>query len=162
MSNIGQSLDLSLNSDDLIYFVEDDYIHKINAIEEMIYTYEKFSSLINNELFLCPTDYPYLYINPTKTNVLFGNKSHWRRVDQTLCTFLTSKKMIEKYFDNLKLMTTIEHVPFEKPLHDIFSNEYCFSPIPSLAIHFTNINSIYGISPNENLNKLWSENEFIE
>ena len=162
MSNIGQSLDLSLNSDDLIYFVEDDYIHKINSIEEMIYTYEKFSSLINNELFLCPTDYPYLYINPTKTNVLFGNKSHWRRVDQTLCTFLTSKKMIEKYFDNLKLMTTIEHVPFEKPLHDIFSNEYCFSPIPSLAIHFTNINSIYGISPNENLNKLWSENEFIE
>ena len=162
MSNIGQSLDLSLNSDDLIYFVEDDYIHKINSIEEMIYTYEKFSSLINNELFLCPTDYPYLYINPNKTNVLFGNKSHWRRVDQTLCTFLTSKKMIEKYFDNLKLMTTIEHVPFEKPLHDIFSNEYCFSPIPSLAIHFTNINSIYGISPNENLNKLWSENEFIE
>lgn len=162
MSNISQSLDLSLNSDDLIYFVEDDYLHKINSIEEMIFTYEKFSSLINNELFLCPTDYPYLYINPTKTNVLFGNKSHWRRVDQTLCTFLTSKKMIEKHFNNLKLMTTFEHAPFEKPLHDIFINEFCFSPIPSLAIHFTNVNSIYGISPNENLNKLWSENEFIE
>ena len=162
MSNISQSLDLSLNSDDLIYFVEDDYLHKINSIEEMIFTYEKFSSLIKSELFLCPTDYPYLYINPTKTNVLFGNKSHWRRVDQTLCTFLTSKKMIQKYFDDLKLMTTFEHAPFEKPLHDIFSNEFCFSPIPSLAIHFTNINSIYGISPNENLNKLWIENEFIE
>ena len=99
------------------------------------------------------------YINPTKTNVLFGNKSHWRRVDQTFV--LLTKKTIEKHFDNLKLMTTL-NVPFEKPLYDIFINEFCFSPIPSLAIHFTNINSIYGISPNENLNKLWSENEFIE
>ena len=26
-----------------------------------------------------------------------GDKSHWRKIDQTLCTFLTSKKIIEKY-----------------------------------------------------------------
>ena len=162
MSNIGQSLDIAFDSNDLIYFVEDDYLHKLNSIEEMIYTYEKFSSLLNDELFICPTDYPYLYTNPIKTNVLIGNNSHWRRVDQTLCTFLTSNKMIQKYFNLLKTMSTVEHLPFEKPLHEIYKKEFCFSPIPSLAIHFTNINSIYGVSPNENLNKLWNENEFIE
>ena len=161
MSNISQSLDIAFDSDDLVYFVEDDYLHKLNAIEEMIYTYEKFSSLLNNELFICPTDYPYLYTHPNQTNVLIGNNSHWRRIDQTLCTFLTSKKMIQKYFDLLKTMSTLEHLPFEKPLHNIYKKEFCFSPIPSLAVHFTNINSIYGISPNENLNKLWNENEFI-
>ncbi len=162
MSNISQSLDIAFDSDDLIYFVEDDYLHKLNSIEEMIYTYEKFSSLLNNELFICPTDYPYLYTNPTQTNVLIGNNSHWRRIDQTLCTFLTSKKMIQKYFDLLKSMSTFEHLPFEKPLHEIYKKEFCFSPIPSLAIHYTNINSVYGVSPNENLNKLWNENEFVK
>ena len=162
MSNISQSLDIAFDSDDLIYFVEDDYLHKLNSIEEMIYTYEKFSSLLNNELFICPTDYPYLYTNPAQTNVLIGNNSHWRRIDQTLCTFLTSKKMIQKYFDLLKTMSTFEHLPFEKPLHEIYKKEFCFSPIPSLAIHYTNINSVYGVSPNENLNKLWSENELIK
>ena len=159
MSNISQSLDLSLNSDDLIYFVEDDYLHKINSIEEMIFTYEKFSSLINNELFLCPTDYPYLYINPTKTNVLFGNKSHWRRVDQTLCTFLTSKKMISKYYGDLIKMGEIEHEPYETILHNIYDKEKCFSPLPSLALHCTNVNSVFGLSPTINFKKLWEESK---
>ena len=162
MSNIKQSLDLAKNSDDLVYFVEDDYLHRENSIEEMIYTYEKLSTLFNDELFLCPIDYPYLYMQPEKTNVLIGNSHHWRRVDQSLCTFLTSSKMINKHFNQLSSMCEKEHYPFEKPLHEIYKKEYCFSPIPSLAVHFTNINSIYGISPNTNLDKLWAENEFKE
>ena len=159
MANIKQSLNLAKNSDDLIYFVEDDYLHKDNSIEEMIYTYEKLSTLFNDELFLCPIDYPYLYMEPNKTNILIGNSHHWRRIDQTLCTFLTSSQMINKHFNQLVSMCEKEHYPFEKPLHEIYKKEYCFSPIPSLAVHFTNINSIYGISPNVNLDKLWKENE---
>ena len=162
MANIKQSLNMAKKSEDLIYFVEDDYLHNTNSIEEMIYTYEKLSTLFNDELFLCPVDYPYLYMEPEKTNILIGNVSHWRRVDQTLCTFLTSSKMINKHFNKLITMCEKEHYPFEKPLHEIYKKEYCFSPIPSLAVHFTNVNSVYGISPNMNLEKLWSENEFKE
>ena len=67
-----------------------------------------------------------------------------------------------KYFNQLINMCEKEHYPFEKPLHEIYKKEYCFSPIPSLAVHFTNVNSVYGISPNMNLDKLWTENEFNE
>ena len=162
MANIKQSLNIAKKSEDLIYFVEDDYLHNVNSIEEMIYTYEKLSTLFNDELFLCPIDYPYLYMEPEKTNILIGNVSHWRRVDQTLCTFLTSSKMINKHFNSLINMCEKEHYPFEKPLHEIYKKEYCFSPIPSLAVHFTNINSVYGISPNINLDELWVKNEFKE
>ena len=162
MANIKQSLNLAKNSDDLIYFVEDDYIHKENSIEEMIFTYEKISTLFNDEIFLCPIDYPYLYMQPSKTNILVGNSNHWRRIDQTLCTFLTSSHMVNKYFNKLISMCEKEHYPFEKPLHEIYKKEYCFSPIPSLAVHFTNINSVYGISPNINLDELWVKNEFKE
>ena len=51
-----------------------------------------------------------------------------------------------------------EHAPFEKPLHRIYEKELCISPIPSLAIHFTNINSIFGLSPNVDWEKIWEEN----
>ena len=159
MSNIHQSLNLAKDEEDLIYFVEDDYIHKENAIEEMLFTYEKLSTFLNSELFLCPSDYPYLYNQPGKTNIFIGNKIHWRRIDQTLCTFLTSSKMINKYYDKLTTMCKFEHYPFEKPLHDIYEKEHCLSPIPSLAVHLTNINSVFGLSPNTDWKKVWDESE---
>ena len=34
--------------------------------------------------------------------------------------------------------------------------------MPSLAIHCTNINSIFGLSPNVNFLKLWDENEKLK
>ena len=160
MSNIHQSLYLSKEkSRDLTYFVEDDYIHEKNSLYEILFTYERVSSLINQDLIICPTDYPYLYTRTDKTRIFLGENRHWRQVDQTLCTFLTSKKIVEKHWEELTRMCKFEHYPFEKPLHNIYKKELCISPIPSLAVHFTNINSIYGLSPNVNWKRLWEENE---
>ena len=160
MSNIHQSLYLSKEkSRDLTYFVEDDYIHEKNSLYEILFTYERVSSLINQDLIICPTDYPYLYTRTDKTRIFLGENRHWRQVNQTLCTFLTSKKIVEKHWEELTRMCKFEHYPFEKPLHNIYKKELCISPIPSLAVHFTNINSIYGLSPNVNWKRLWEENE---
>ena len=159
MSNIHQSLILAKESDDLIYFVEDDYIHSIHAIKEMIFTYEKLSSMLKTELILCPSDYPYLYSEIENAKIFLGNKSHWRSIKETLCTFLTSKQMVMKYWGELTSMCKFEHYPFEKPLHNIYEKEYCLSPIPSIAIHCTNINSIFGLSPNVDWKKAWEESE---
>ena len=158
MSNIHQSLDIAKNCEDLIYFVEDDYLHKIDAIEEMIFTYEKISTQLNKEMILCPADYPYLYNNLQKSNIFLGNKYHWRSVEETLCTFLTSQKLINQYWDKFISVCKTEHYPFEKPFHEIYKKELCISPIPSLAVHFTNINSVYGLSPLINYKKLWEDN----
>ena len=159
MSNIHQSLILAKESDDLIYFVEDDYIHSIHAIKEMIFTYEKLSSMLKTELILCPSDYPYLYSEIENAKIFLGNKSHWRSIKETLCTFLMSKEMVMKYWDELTYMCKFEHYPFEKPLHNIYEKEYCLSPIPSIAIHCTNINSVFGLSPNIDWKKTWDESE---
>ena len=159
MANIHQSLLEAKKCEDLIYFVEDDYIHKKDSLKEMIFTYERLASQINNEVILCPTDYPYLYAKSEMTQNFLGQNYHWRKVNETLCTFLTSKKMIEKYWDKYVSMCEKEHAPFEKPLHDIYENELCLSPIPSLALHFTNVNSIFGLSPNVNWKKVWDQNE---
>ena len=160
MKNFLKSLEIAQNDDsDLFYFLEDDYIHIKESITEMLFTYEKISSQINRELFLCPADYPYLYSNIDDTKLFFGNMRHWRSVNETLITFLTSKKMINKYFNQLRLMGTKRHHPMELKLHQIYENEYCLSPIPSLAMHATNINTIYGLPPNFDWKKTWDENE---
>jgi len=159
MSNIYKSLMLSKMSEDLIYFVEDDYVHELDSFTEMLFTYERIASVTGDELIICPTDYPYLYVQAENTNIYLGEKYHWRKIDETLCTFLTSKQIVEKHWDKFLSMCTFEHYPFESPLHDIYKQELCISPIPSLAIHCTNINSIYGLSPNKNWKKIWDENK---
>ena len=158
MANINKSLLEAKKCEDLIYFVEDDYLHQKHAISEMIFTYERLASQINKDLILCPTDYPYLYAKADVTQNFLGHNYHWRKVNETLCTFLTSKNIIEKYWDQYISMCKKEHAPFEKPLHRIYEKELCISPIPSLAIHFTNINSIFGLSPNVDWEKIWEEN----
>ena len=145
-------------AEDLILFVEDDYLHFEEMIGEVVASYEKIASQLNKDIFMCPADYPYLYIDNDPTNILIGNKRHWRTIDKTLCTFITSKELINKYWDNFNKTCLDRHEPFEKYLNEIYKNEICISPIKSLSVHLTNVNSSYGLSPFIDYKKLWDEN----
>ena len=142
---------------DLVFFLEDDYIHFEPMLEEMIASYERISSQTKKELFMCPADYPYLYMNNEKSNILIGNKRHWRTIDKTLCTFMTSIELINKYWDNFYSTCLDRNEPFEKYLNEIYKKELCISPLKSLSVHMTNVNSSYGLSPFINYKKLWDE-----
>ena len=72
---------------------------------------------------------------------------------------MTSKVLVDKYFKELEKMGIQWEDPWEKPLHNIYKSHPCLSPIPSLAVHCANINSIFGISPMVNLKKLWEDNK---
>ena len=148
------------SAEDLIYFVEDDYIHEEIAIQEMLLTFERISSQIKKEIIIFPVDYPFLYAQNTPTYIFLGNNKHWRKTDQSLATLLVSKEMLINYWNNFYEFATVVTDPAERPLHKIYENEPCFSPIPSLALHCTNINSIYGLSPNINWKRIWEENKF--
>ena len=143
---------------DLVFFLEDDYIHFEPMLEEMIASYERISSQTKKELFMCPADYPYLYMNNEKSSILIGNKRHWRTIDKTLCTFMTSIELINKYWHNFYSTCLDRNEPFEKYLNEIYKKELCISPLKSLSVHMTNVNSNYGLSPFINYKKLWDEN----
>ncbi len=160
MANFYNSLIIAKNEDaDLIYFVEDDYLHSLNSINEMILSYEKFNSIFSKEVILLPSDYPYLYTKDENTKIYLGEKYHWRLVRESLVTFMISKDLIDKYFSKLEIMGKEWVDPWEKPLHDIYQIHPCLSPIPSLAIHCANINSIFGVSPFIDIKNLWDLNE---
>ena len=160
LASLLQSFEIGKNAGkDLIYFIEDDYLHFETMLEEMVSSYERIASQINKDIFMCPSDYPYLYMDNTKTNVLIGNKRHWRTIDKTLCTFLTTKNLLDRYWDNFYKNCLERHDPFEKYLNEIYLKEICISPLKSLSLHLTNINSSYGLSPFIDYKKLWEENK---
>ena len=158
LASLLQSFEIGKDrGDDLIFFVEDDYLHFEPMLEEMVASYERISSQIGRDIFMCPSDYPYLYMTNEKTNILIGNKRHWRTVNKTLCTFMTSKNLLDKYWDNFKKTCQDRHDPFEKYLNEIYEKEICVSPIKSLSLHLTNVNSSYGLSPFIDFKKLWDQ-----
>jgi hypothetical protein len=160
MANLYTSLNLVKNDPgDLIYFVEDDYIHMNNAILEMLFTYEKFSSLLENDIFLIPADYPYLYNRNISTQIFLGNQKHWRLIDESLVTFMTKREVIIQNMEKILTMAQKWEDPWEKPLHEIYKKIPCFSPIPSLSIHCANVNSVFGLAPNLDWKSIWDENK---
>ena len=160
LSSLLKCFELSKEAKDIVYFIEDDYLHFETSLDEMIGSFERISSQIKKDIFVCSSDYPYLYMNNEKTNILIGNKRHWRTINKSLCSFMTSKSLIDKYWDNFYKNCLDRHEPFEKYLNEIFINEICISPIKSLSIHMTNINSSYGLSPFINYKSLWDENKY--
>ena len=160
LASLLQSFELGKeHGEDLVFFVEDDYLHFEPMMEEMIASYERIASQVNKDIFMCPADYPYLYMNNEKTNILIGNKRHWRTINLTLCTFMTTKNLLDKYWDNFYNTCLDRNDPFEKHLNEIYTKEFCISPLKSLSLHLTNVNSSYGLSPFINYKKLWDENE---
>ena len=159
LASLLQSFEIGKSQgDDLIFFMEDDYIHFETMLEEMIASYERIASQIKSDIIMCPSDYPYLYMNNEKTNVLIGSKRHWRTIKKTLCTFMTSKSLLDKYWDNFYKTCLDRHDPFEKYINEIYEKEICISPIKSLSLHLTNINSSYGLAPFVDYKKLWDSN----
>ena len=145
--------------DDLVFFLEDDYLHFDSMLEEMIASYERIASQLERDIFMCPSDYPYLYMNNEKTNVLIGNKRHWRTVNKTLCTFMTSKNLINNHWEKFYKTCLDRNDPFEKYLNEIYDEEICLSPLTSLSLHLTNINSSYGLAPFIDYKKIWDQNK---
>ena len=160
LASLLQSFEIGKNQgDDLIFFIEDDYIHYETMLEEMISSYERIASQVKKDLIMCPSDYPYLYMNNEKTNILIGSKRHWRTINKTLCTFMLSKDLLNKYWENLYKTCIDRHEPFEKYINEIYLSEVCISPLKSLSLHLTNINSSYGLSPFIDYKKIWEANK---
>ena len=160
LASLLQSFEIGKNqSDDLIFFIEDDYIHSETMLDEMITSYERIASQVKKDIIMCPADYPYLYMNNEKTNILIGSNRHWRTINKTLCTFMLSKNLLNKYWENFYKTCLDRHDPFEKYINEIYENEVCISPIKSLSLHLTNVNSSYGLSPFLDYKKLWEDNK---
>lgn len=134
------------HASDLIYFVEDDYLHAKNAVQVMLESYGRLSACAGKgDVVLFPTDYPDRYRNVAQSLVLLGSDRHWRTIDDTTFTIVTSKNLIEKYWDFYIALEGygIDHAITEAAtINRVYETVPCFSPMKSLAVHLQHFDTL--------------------
>jgi len=143
---------------DLFYHVEDDYLHKVEAIQDMLDSVEPFESATGKMISINPHDDIWRYTrNVYSSFILLGTYRHYRTCKHTCYTFLSSASVLKKYkqhFDDAaNLMGKIDWAE-DKTINQVWNKEdvLVFSPIPSLAFHIMDES---GKDPYENIEKLW-------
>ena len=136
---------------DLVYSVEDDYLHCENAISEMLFSFQylKSSYVLQKELCIFPFDNPEDY-DPCELypgRVFRTPTRHWREGVWTTFTMMTTPQVFRKYWDTFEKLA-LRYKPFaigEKvenlvdegnTIGEIWKNDVIrVNPIPSLALH---------------------------
>jgi hypothetical protein len=125
---------LSKNNDDLIYILENDYIHASNWIEEVV---EVYSSDINFD-YLSLYDHPDRYKLPSnyKNSKLYvTNTRHWISAPSTCGTFLFKRSVYKRDFRWL-FSTNNDHQMFKRLTGKL--KKTLITPVPGLAVHCMN------------------------
>ena len=136
---------------DLVYSVEDDYLHCTEAISEMLFSYQYLKSYYHLQKELClfpfdnPEDYEYGYVFPGR---LFRTPiRHWKEGIWTTFTMMTTPKVFQDYWEIFEKLASkytpwngidpIEELVHEgNTISDIWEHHVIrVNPIPSLALH---------------------------
>lgn len=150
---------IELNCKDLWYHVEDDYLHREEAIHDMIDTVNNFESQTKKMVAINPHDDVWRYkfeIYPSI--ILHGPYKHYRTVKHTTFTCLASKDIYQKYrnhFQDVVTMTARKEDWVENKSINLVWNKpdvLLFSPIPGLAFHIMDES---GKDPFVDIEELW-------
>ena len=136
---------------DLVYSVEDDYLHSPSALYEMLSEYEHLSSKYNLPQPLCifPWDEPENYEpkHNTPELIMRGQYRHWKTGWGTTFTMMTSPKVFYDHWNLFEKLAT-EYKEWDgtgnknDTIHEGNTISYIWSkhiirinPIPSLVLH---------------------------
>lgn len=136
---------------DLVYSVEDDYLHCENAISEMLFSYKFLKNRYNLQKEVCifpfdnPEDYVSYQLYPGR--VFRTPTRHWKEGIWTTFTMMTSPNVFQEHWKIFEKLA-LKYKPFalgEDPntlvdegntISNIWKNDVIrVNPIPSLALH---------------------------
>ena len=123
---------------ELIYFVEDDYLHAPEAIHEMLGAYVQGTQLYGRDVAVFPCDYPDLYRYPQVSPVILSPQRYWRVVTSSTGTFMITRAVLESHWDCYQRLTLygIDATVNEgNSINLVYQEHPCLSPMPSLAVH---------------------------
>lgn len=149
---------------DLWYHVEDDYLHFENSIEEMINAINHFEKITKKNIAIFPYDCMcryYYQIYPSY--ILHGPSSHYRTINHSTYTCMTSRAVYDKYKEYFELAA--EYVckkSEDETINKVWQQPdvLLLNPIPSLAMHIVDKD---GKDPYIDIEKLIKETpKFLE
>lgn len=144
---------------DLIYFVEDDYLHDERAALEITQSFARLSAIYKRDVALFPSDYPDRYRRVDSTHVLLGSHRHWRAVKSSTFTMVTTRGLLERYWDfysGIRLYGVDPAVAEHNTIDRVYEDVPCLSPLPSLAVHLQHFETL---SPYFDWQKWWEKSK---
>jgi SAM-dependent methyltransferase len=134
--------------EDLVYSVEDDYLHESNAITNMLNAYFHFQQITGKPTLLFPMDDIFRYDESKgigKTKLYYDGTRYWRNVRHTTNTIFTHGSVIKNNFEPFKILAqqypkvleddTINQLYYSEDTDAGIIHAYC--PIPSIAYHLS-------------------------
>jgi glycosyltransferase involved in cell wall biosynthesis len=144
----GKQFELAAYAENLVYIVEDDYLHAPDALDVMVEAHSVLGSLYGDNVVIFPFDCPFRYEmkNVEPTMIYYDGKRYWRQVNRTSHTILTNASTIQQNYttfaklasgyptelEDTTINTLYKKVP---PQHN--QTIWAFNPIPSLAYHLS-------------------------
>lgn len=162
---------LASQCEDLVYTVEDDYLHEENAIMNLLNAYAYLSSRNQSSIVLHPFDCPFRY-EPTKeepTYLFHDGTRYWRQVTHTTNTIFTESKIFKEHFFVFKtLALQYPKVLEEDTINKLYTNFAtktgkvpAFNPIPSVAYHLSYAEPTEIKTTHLSWRDLWKPNRYL-
>lgn len=144
------SLAIEHDASDLIYFVEDDYLHTSDALKKLLECNEDLLDVDYMTLYDHPVRYAIEYslgldLPLRKPSVYVSRSHHWRTVESTCMTFAASVKTLKEDLHIFEKYVRTSTVPQDRALFRCLqgllgyeqdsTNRTLIGPIPSLATH---------------------------
>jgi hypothetical protein len=133
---------LRYKDDEIIYFIENDYLHKPGSqqiIEEGIELGASFVSLYDHpDKYLPPSQggNPYCEGGAEDTRVYLTKSTHWKVTNSTTMTFATKVSTLKENEEILRRNTTGTHPnDFQMFIELRNNNQLLITPIPGYATH---------------------------
>jgi len=133
---------LTLDDDEIVYFIENDYIHKPNSQKILEEGFELGAP------FVALYDHPDKYLDPSRggnpyceggaedTRVYLSNNVHWKITNSTTMTFAAKVSTLKKYEDTLRNFTNGTHPnDFQMFLHLREQGGILLTPLPGYSTH---------------------------
>lgn len=134
---------------DLVYSIEDDYLHVPSAIQEMRDSFYIFCDrLKRNEVILYPFDEPSEYNPPQRKDfIVHGSNRHWRTGIFTTQVLFCQPAVFRQYWEIFETLALKYNGDYLNPREEHYEESNTiwelwnqgpyirFNPIPSLALH---------------------------
>jgi hypothetical protein len=140
--NLALDKALKWEDDEIIYFVENDYLHKQNSpdvLKEGLSLGASFVSLYDHpDKYMSPNQggNPYCEGGAEDTRVYLTNSCHWKITNSTTMTFASTVKELKKYEPILRKHTDDTHPNDFQMFLELRENDgLLITPIPGYATH---------------------------
>jgi len=141
--NIALDLALDKDSNDIVYFLENDYLHRNGSYQAIISATKTLSPA-----FISLYDHPDKYMDPSiggnpyceggaeDTRVYLTDSCHWKITNSTTMTFASTVETIKRVEPILRKWTNTPHPnDFEMFIELREQNEILITPIPGYSTH---------------------------